>query len=194
MQGSSSKIQNSVVSQQVTPLPRAVSLSSISSVVSATLFSLGPLTNPMGFPLWERSLENGSGPCLLTRLRVPICPAKLHRRSWPKVFSHFSYGVWFPPTCSFNSVSGLLLPPPGDPQLISPSVNSSFMDCLRDLQSGRSKPKSAHSSAPPRLGMVMVWRTRKCTASITRCRCSSPELPMEMVEALLLERMSCWAP
>lgn len=49
-------------------------------------------------------------------------------------------------------------------QLASPSVNSSLMDCLRDLQSGRSKPKSAHSSgpaapappAPPRPGMVMV--------------------------------------
>lgn len=79
-------------------------------------------------------------------------------------------------------------------QLISPSRNSSLMDCLRDLQSGRSKPKSAHSSDPLRFGMVMVWRTRKCTASMTRCRCSSPEVPMEMVAALLLERRSCCPP
>lgn len=57
---------------------------------------------------------------------------------------------------------GLRAPSPA--QLASPSVNSSLMDCLRDLQSGRSKPKSAHSSGPaapappgpPRLGMVMV--------------------------------------
>lgn len=80
-------------------------------------------------------------------------------------------------------------------QCMSLSANSSLMECLRVLQSGMSKPKSGHSSAPavvPRLGMVMVWRTRKCTASMTRCRCSSPPGPMAMVAMLLLERISCW--
>ncbi|TNN76551.1 hypothetical protein EYF80_013201 [Liparis tanakae] len=88
--------------------------------------------------------------------------------------------------------------------IIAPlSVNGTYSTSRR---SGMSKPKSAHSSlaaaipdvptTPDLLGMVMVWRTRKCTASMTRCRWSSPlAAPMAaMADAvmLLLERRSCW--
>lgn len=108
-------------------------------------------------------------------------------------------------TCGVGSIGKTFLR--CSAQCKSLSMNSSLMECLlRDiLQSGMSNPKSAHSSVavaipddpttPPLLGMVMVWRTRKCTASITRWRWSSPPAPMAaMAEAvmLLLERRSCW--